>query len=395
MSGKWLTTRPAAWVLVAALALPFAARAEDGTSAPDPLALPEPDRPADADGGVVQAGCVGCATNNLGGPPAPRGGCTACGPIGPCYPGREPCECSFDDKGPVLRLFGAFVNCVCCPDPCYTPKWNVLADAGFFTDGPRPVTQIRLRAQGVRRLPFPDKAEFFWARSDGKGKLRPPENVSGERRVEHSDLFIYTEGATGRAGLFVELDYRHIEPELFGNASGFADMCIGTKTLLLDCELIQFALEFRTFVPTGNFTRGLGTGHVSLEPSLLLGVKLAPHTYFQGQLSYWFPIGGDQFYQGPVYHCHAALNQTLYGCGRDVQLVGVLEMNGYQILGGNYTLPGDGTLSAKDVGNIFSIGPGLRLNICDVIDFGVGSAFSLTEDSIGEQIVRADFRWRF
>jgi len=127
----------------------------------------------------------------------------------------------------------------------------------------------------------------------------------------------------------------------------------------------------------------------------LAKVKIAPRTSLEGQLAYWFPIGGDQLYQGPVFHFHQSLNHMLYCCGRDVQLVGVLEMNGYCILGGNYTVPGDGTFSAKDVGKMLSIGPGLRLNICNVIDFGIGSAFSLTSDSIGEQIIRADFRWRF
>src|SRR5262249_46173338 len=158
---------------------------------------------------------------------------------GRCYPGKEPCECDFDNCGPLGRLFGGFVQCICCPDPCYDPRWYLLSDAAFFTDAPRPITQMRLRVESVQRLSFPDKAEWFWARSDGRGKLIPPNNVRGERRVDHSDVYLYTEGATGAIGLFVELDYRHIEPELFGNASGFADMNIGTKTLLLDCELMQ------------------------------------------------------------------------------------------------------------------------------------------------------------
>src|SRR5207253_2947240 len=150
------------------------------------------------------------------------------------------------------------------------------------------------------------KAEWFWARSDGQGKLRPPDSLKGERRLDHSDLYVYTEGAAGRIGLFVELDYRHIEPELFGNASGFADMNIGTKTLLLDCELLQVSFQVRTYLPTGNFTRGLGTGHVSIDLSLPFNLKLAPETCWQGQLAYLFPIGGDQLYQGPVFHYHTS-----------------------------------------------------------------------------------------
>src|SRR5262249_47269696 len=155
------------------------------------------------------------------------------------------------------------------------------------------------------------------------------------------------------------------------------------------------SFQTRTYLPTGNFTRGLGTGHVSMDLSLPFNIKLAPETCWQGQLAYQFPIGGDQLYQGPIFHYHTSINQTLCHCGRDVQLAGLVEMNFYQIMGGNYTIPGDGVASAKNVGTILNLGPGLRLNICDKIDFGIGSAFSLTSSSIGEQIIRADFRWRF
>src|SRR5262249_14363464 len=81
--------------------------------------------------------------------------------------------------------------------------------------------------------------------------------------------------------------------------SGFGDMWIATKSLLLDCELIQFSFQFKTFLPTGNFTAGVGTGHVSLEPGFLTAIKLTPGLYFQGEGAYWFPIGGDAGAQGP------------------------------------------------------------------------------------------------
>ena len=52
-------------------------------------------------------------------------------------------------------------------------------------------------------------------------------------------------------------------------------------------------------------------------------------------------------------------------------------------------------LSAKTIGSIVSIGPGIRLVICDKIDFGIGSAFNITKDSMGDEAIRVDFRWRF
>ena len=60
------------------------------------------------------------------------------------------------------RLLNGLYHCICCPDPCYEPKWNALADSAFFQDGARPVTQMRLRYESVADYTFPDKAEFLW-----------------------------------------------------------------------------------------------------------------------------------------------------------------------------------------------------------------------------------------
>jgi hypothetical protein len=194
----------------------------------------------------------------------------------------------------------------------------------------------------------------------------------------------------------VELPYEFVSPDNYHGASGFADMTIGTKSMLLDCELMQFSFGFKTFIPTGNFTKGLGTGHVSLEPSLMASVKLAPETYIQTQLAYRFPLGGDGPYEGPVLHYHMSLNQVLWHCGHDIQLIGVAELNGYEFLGGEYTSDTGVPLSVKGaVGDVVSIGPGIRLVMCDKIDFGIGSAFNFTSGSVGDEWLRLEFRWRF
>jgi hypothetical protein len=288
-------------------------------------------------------------------------------------------------------------RCICCPDPCYEPRFVPLANAAFFTDSARPATQLRLRGDVAWDLRFTDKAEWFWAKENRKGPRLPGAGslAPGERSVDYREGSLYTEGAIGAFGAFVELNYRNVVPSLYPGASGFGDMNLGTKSLLLDCELIQLTFQFRTFLPTGNFTKGLGTGHVSLEPSLLMALKLTPETYLQAQLSYWFPIGGSTGFEGPVFHYHLSLNQLLWHCGHDVQLIGTAEVNGYEIVGGAFTDTTGLLLSARDIGNIVSIGPGLRLSVCNKIDFGVGSAFAVTGDRMAGQLIRAEFRWRF
>jgi hypothetical protein len=251
-------------------------------------------------------------------------------------------------------------------------------------------------------LQFPDKSEWFWAQENGKGPKFAGTIPAGQTKapgspnLNYDEGFLYMEGAVERFGLFVELSYRDVQPILYPGTAGFGDMIVGTKSLLLDCELLQFTFQFKAYLPTGNFTKGLGTGHTSLEPSLIAAIKLTPVTYFQFQTAIWCPIGGTQSFEGPVFHYHLSLNQLLCHCGHGVQLIGMLELNGYDLAGGAYTSPLDGLpVSSKLVSEIVNVGPGLRLDICSRVDFGVGSAIAVTKDRMAQELARVEFRWRF
>jgi hypothetical protein len=320
-----------------------------------------------------------------------------------CYPGQIPCDCCGDPKSCIGRFLGGLYHCMCCPDPCYVSTWRPLANSAFFVDQVKPITQIRLRGDFANRYQFPDKAEFFWAAENIKGPHFPGFVASGARAPGESNLnyslgSLYMEGAVNRFGMFVNLNYLNVEPTLYPGASGFGDMQVGGKSLLLDCELIQFTFQFQVFIPTGNFLKGLGIGHVAFEPSLIAAIKLTPMTYFQAQTSYWWPTGGDQNFQGPVFNWQLSLNQMLWHCGceKDIDLIGTAELGGYEIAGGAYTGPVVGIpLSAKDVGNIVNAGPGIRLVVCKKVDLGVGSQFAITRDRMAATLARVEFRWRF
>lgn len=381
-------------------------RATDMLPAADEVAPASASAVQQADGKIEQTSCSSCSGGLIGSPVPSMGGCASCGGCGNgncCYPGREPCDCCMDQRNIFGRVFGGLYECICCPDPCYESKWRVLADAAYFADNPRPQTQMRLRVGVWDNFEFPDKAEFLWARINGKGPRDPSGNRRGVQEVDLSALRMYVEGATGMIGVFVETNYLHFEPDApFASTSGFGDLVVGTKTLLLDCELVEAAFQFKTFIPTGNFNKGIGDGHTSLEPSLLLALKLAPETFLQTQLAYNFPIGGTQSagntpgVQGPFFHYHLSLNHLLWHCGHGIEVVGVAELGGYEICGGSYTDPLTGRLlPARDVGHVLNAGPGIRVNICDKIDFGVGTQFAITNDNFGEQQFHFDFRWRF
>src|SRR5262245_4518473 len=348
--------------------------------------------------GVVPAGCPSCGGGLLGGNWG--GDCLGCGGCGSgqCSPGRRPCDCCCDTDTVVGRFFNGIYQCVCCPDPCYDPQWLALADAAFFADAPRPITQIRLRIDQMWDMNTPDRAEYFWARqaSTGRGRGPNPNNgLMGVRTIDVSEVKLYTEAASGRAGFSVEVPYRRIERDF--SSSGFSDIVIGTKAMLLDCQLIQITFGFTTFIPSGSAGKGIGTGHVSLEPSLLWALRLTPSTYLQAQTSLWIPISGDPDYQGNIFHYHLSLNQTLWRPCQDIHLIGTGEFDGWVILSGSETDPfalaTNGKVDGR--GHTASAGPGIRLVMCDKIDFGIGSKFALNNHHWADEMVRFELRWRF
>jgi len=268
-----------------------------------------------------------------------------------------------------------------------------VADAAFTCEAARPVTQQRFRWDAGVDLIFPDRAEYFWAKTGGRGPSPQPP-LLGVPRVDYNELTQYTEAATGAFSFFTEVPYRSVDPEAAPHGAGFGAVNLGTKTLLFDCELMQISFQFRTFLPGGNARKGTSNGHLALEPSLLMGVKLAPETYFQGQLCEWIPLGGDQDFSGAILHYHVAVNHVLGRPLPDVPVIGTAELNGWSFQDGQFTDPELGPLPASGE-TYLSAGGGLRLVVCDKIDFGVGATFALTSDHWAEQLYRSEFRVRF
>jgi hypothetical protein len=138
----------------------------------------------------------------------------------------------------------------------------------------------------------------------------------------------------------------------------------------------------------------LGTGHISLEPSLVWGLCLAPDTFWQGQIAEWIPLGGDPAYEGSILHYHTSFNQVLCRILPNVPLVGTLEFNGWSFQAGEYTDPFVGTVRAGGQ-TYLSAGAGLRLFVCDRIDFGCAFAEALTEQHFADLLIRTEFRFRY
>jgi hypothetical protein len=238
---------------------------------------------------------------------------------------------------------------------------------------------------------------------NANNQAAPPGPVS----LRYNDFWMINEAAIDRFSITVAMPYREIEytelPPVAPleisefHAAGWSDMYISTKSLFLDCELMQMAFQFRTYIPIGNFTKGIGNGHVTLEPSLLWTVKLTPDCYLQTQLSEWIPIGGDSDYQAAIIHYHGSVNQVLWRPVKPVEVIGSAEVFGYTFQGGEFSDPAFSTTVGEttSAATAIYVGAGFRIVACDKIDIGFGAAFEVTESIMAREIYRTEFRWRF
>jgi hypothetical protein len=352
-------------------------------------------------GEILPISCQNCSTpSTVGSSPGILGwgkhngplacdiGCIdpGCGEAG-CAAGHPACEtCSGQHWG---RLFCALHDALCCPDPCYEPRWIPAANAAFFIPSVRPTTYTRFRWDYGNNLTQPDRNEYFWAAIG----LRGPANA--ETRVNYHELSMYAEVGTEKFSFFINTPYRNLNPTVNTSASGFGDLTLGTKSVLIDSELVLTTFQFATTIPTGLSGRGLGAGHVSLEPSLLYAVKLYTDTYWQGQIGYWIPIGGTAGVAGGAWFYNNSLNHVLWRPLKDTALIGTFETTGITWNSGGATGAAVGTILNSRGVTYFGVGPGIRLSVCDRVDFGFGVQFAITNDHLANQLYRTELRWRF
>jgi hypothetical protein len=234
-------------------------------------------------------------------------------------------------------------------------------------------TSLLMRAD--RGLSTPDRLEMIWA--------TPSRGPTPESRVDILDTIFRME--LGNEKLLVMTDYtlRSLNPDRNDNTTGFGDMTLGVKTTVHDGQSTKVASVFRTYLKTGPSDRGLGTGHVSLEPGFLLRHQWNEHTYFHGEAKYWLPIAGTPGVAGDVLKLGAALS-TVWKETDTVALLPTLEFSSYTFLAGSATRP-DGIrrrVNGEFAGELY---PGLRCvhgpgNEMGLLEYGVATGFVFADE---------------
>lgn len=294
-------------------------------------------------------------------------------------------------------------QCLCCPDPCYQPSWVPAANASFFADYARPRTVTRFRYDNLIDMQVPDRNQY-WMKNLPINTKKPFIYNGFKYRSNPSanmqQIYLYQEAAGEKGSFFIEYAYRQINPLFSPTQAGFGDLNFGIKSLLFDCEMLQLSFQMRTYAPTGNFSNALGTGHFSLDPSLLASIKLGPETYFQAQFGNWIPIAGTQPLAGGIFYWLMSFNQVIWNVTPNSPLIATLEMDGYSFEDGGFTRPivTPGVKAVRSSGggvSYFNLGPGLRWSICNKMDLGGALTFSTTDMHWADPWFRFEMRFLF
>lgn len=286
------------------------------------------------------------------------------------------------------------------PEPSFSPFTSAALGDSFtamtapgYLDPAAPMNVIRFRADQGYHIDRPDRAEFFYAKCGcfpGAPGPRLP-----ERSADYQDYNLYLEIApSARFSGFVEAGVRSLNPDVNENATGFNDLRLGFKYAILRDDDRILTFQLRTFLPTGEADRGLGTNHVSLEPSLLFWRRLNERLALHAQVGDWIPVGGEDF-AGNVLNYGVGLSYAAVDTGR-VRISPIVELLGWSVLDGfEFSTLNRGT-GIRDAGGITVVNGkfGVRFEAARH-DFYVGYGHALTNDIWYREILRFEYRLKF
>ncbi len=254
--------------------------------------------------------------------------------------------------------------------------------------------QLRFRFDATYNNTQPARAEFVWP-VDGAFGPGP----GAETRADYQDLSLYGERVVlDRVSVFGELPFRMLNPELQDNTSGLGDANVGFKYELRNCGDTVMTAQLRTYLPTGAGTRGLGTRHVSLEPSLLMWHRYNDRLTFEAEVRDWISIGGSDGFAGNVLRYGLGAGYVLNPCDNR-PLSAVVEFVGWTVLNGGNAITTNPPLATTFVDatgdTIVNAKVGLRYQVNCRGSFYVGYGHALTSQTWYEDVMRAEYRLAF
>jgi hypothetical protein len=262
-----------------------------------------------------------------------------------------------------------------------------------YIDWAVPLDQVRLRADFGSDFRVPTRAEFFYPRSKpfGPGLPQP------ERSVDFQDQTLYLEKTIGpNWSVFAEGGTRFLNPVINADHAGLADSDVGFKYAFLADQCQTWTFQFRTYLPTGAASRGLGTHHVTVEPGVLGVVGLTDRLTLASEVRYWQPIGGTDF-AAPVVRYGLGFRYDLID-GDGWRLAPTAEAIGWTVLGGHESrlMPDGKTVLLDSAGvTVVNVKLGARLDLGRQASIYAGYGQAVTGDRWYQDVFRVEFQWLY
>jgi hypothetical protein len=253
-----------------------------------------------------------------------------------------------------------------------------------YIDSAIPQTKFRLRADAAYGNNRPERAEFFYPQ-DG---LPLPES-----NVDDQEVSVYLEYAfCPQFSAFAEVPFRFLNPENNANHAGLSDVNAGLKWAALASDAQYLTFQLRAYAPSGLKHRGLGTGHVSLEPAVLYNRALTDVLHLEAELRDWVPVGGTDF-EGNVVRYGVGASYDIYKT-EDLRVAPVAEFVGWTVLSGKDDAENENLVKSAAGETILNLKLGLRGRS----EFGevyVGYGRALTGTVWYKDIIRFEYRFLF
>jgi Putative MetA-pathway of phenol degradation len=322
--------------------------------------------------------------------------------------------------------------------PSDKPKPKIPGSMVGYIDDAIVKSQVRIRFDAGFHDNAPDRAEYFYAQCSCNGTGAPGPNFPGaSTNINFQQLYFQAEYAPlSRFSVFTEVPFRWIEPQPHSfllnsydpnppqseipslrTNSGISDVRVGIKLAVVASSNHWLTLQLKAYFPSGDGSRGLGTDHYAVEPSLLYYQRLSQRWAVESQIGDWHPIDGSM---GSVVGSHAltgfAGDVFLYGVGPSYQLIDgehikfapVVELFGWHVLGGLQTISPFPSLNCAigsvmyggcshdaSGANIINLKVGARTSIGTRNSFYVGFGQALTHDDWYKHMVRLEYRFAF
>jgi hypothetical protein len=260
-----------------------------------------------------------------------------------------------------------------------------------YIDPAIPRNLVRFRVDDARDNITPSRADFFYAHTQPDGRGLPQD----ESKASYEDLSLYVETlVNNNLSLFAEVPFRFAQFQINGDHQGLGDINFGFKWAFLRGDDTVVSFQFRTYVPTAAQSRGLGTGHSTLEPAFLLYHQLTEQLALEGEFRGWIPLAGTPGVAGSVIRYGLGLHYSVYQ--DDNWTIGpVVETVGWTFLHGETDVGvGPSEVEENSAGEtIVNIKAGLRVKLNNWGDLYAGYGRAVTGSVLYKDIYRVELRW--